>query len=152
MYNNVLVLGRVKVGRNTWIGPGCILDGSGGDLQIGDWCSISAGVRSTGVTLALRPSVCNGGTRFHSADNASRALNGAIPDPAADVRGGVNSDALLGDLDQYDDSDLLFSSAPEPGPINSDRQGDEGSVWRRIMGAVIARARRERPAPEIAAV
>lgn len=45
MYDNVLVLGRVKVGRNTWIGPGCILDGSGGDLQIGDWCSISAGVQ-----------------------------------------------------------------------------------------------------------
>ena len=45
MYDNVLVLGAVKVGRNTWIGPGCILDGSGGDLQIGDWCSISAGVQ-----------------------------------------------------------------------------------------------------------
>src|SRR3954468_13914901 len=43
MYDNVLVLGSVSVGRNTWIGPGCILDGSGGDLQIGDWCSISAG-------------------------------------------------------------------------------------------------------------
>ena len=45
MYDNVLVLGDVRVGRNTWIGPGCILDGSGGDLQIGDWCSISAGVQ-----------------------------------------------------------------------------------------------------------
>lgn len=45
MYDNVLVLGSVKVGCNTWIGPGCILDGSGGDLQIGDWCSISAGVQ-----------------------------------------------------------------------------------------------------------
>lgn len=45
MYDNVLVLGRVKVGRKTWIGPGCILDGSGGDLLIGDWCSISAGVQ-----------------------------------------------------------------------------------------------------------
>jgi acetyltransferase-like isoleucine patch superfamily enzyme len=45
MYDNVLVRGDVKVGRNTWIGPGCILDGSGGRLQIGDWCSISAGVQ-----------------------------------------------------------------------------------------------------------
>src|ERR1700761_5232066 len=45
MYDNVLVLGDVKVGRNTWIGPGCILDGSGGGLEIGDWCSISAGVQ-----------------------------------------------------------------------------------------------------------
>ncbi len=45
MYDNVLVLSEVKVGRNTWIGPGCILDGSGGGLEIGDWCSISAGVQ-----------------------------------------------------------------------------------------------------------
>ncbi|RFB81103.1 acyltransferase [Methylovirgula sp. 4M-Z18] len=45
MYDNVLVLGDVKVGRNTWIGPGCILDGSGGGLRVGDWCSISAGTQ-----------------------------------------------------------------------------------------------------------
>jgi acetyltransferase-like isoleucine patch superfamily enzyme len=45
MYDNVLVRGDVKVGRDTWIGPGCILDGSGGPLEIGDWCSISAGVQ-----------------------------------------------------------------------------------------------------------
>jgi acetyltransferase-like isoleucine patch superfamily enzyme len=45
MYDNVLVRGAVSIGQNTWIGPGCILDGSGGDLQIGDWCSISAGVQ-----------------------------------------------------------------------------------------------------------
>ena len=45
MYDNVLVLGEVKVGRKTWIGPNCILDGSGGSLEIGDWCSISAGVQ-----------------------------------------------------------------------------------------------------------
>src|SRR5215475_11536630 len=43
MYDNVLVLGNVKVGKNTWIGPNCILDGSGYELRIGDWCDISAG-------------------------------------------------------------------------------------------------------------
>jgi acetyltransferase-like isoleucine patch superfamily enzyme len=30
------------VGKHCWIGPNCILDGSGG-LEIGDYCSISAG-------------------------------------------------------------------------------------------------------------
>jgi acetyltransferase-like isoleucine patch superfamily enzyme len=45
MYDSVLVLGHVRVGRDTWIGPGCILDGSGGELQIGNWCSISAGAQ-----------------------------------------------------------------------------------------------------------
>jgi acetyltransferase-like isoleucine patch superfamily enzyme len=43
-YDNVLIIGEVKVGNNTWIGPNCILDGSGG-LEIGDYCSISAGVQ-----------------------------------------------------------------------------------------------------------
>ncbi len=43
-YDNVLVIGDVKVGRNTWIGPNVVLDGSGG-LEIGDYCSISAGVQ-----------------------------------------------------------------------------------------------------------
>ena len=38
------ILGNVKVGKNTWIGPNCILDGIGG-LEIGDNCSISAGVQ-----------------------------------------------------------------------------------------------------------
>lgn len=44
IYDSALVFGEVKVGRNTWIGPFTILDGSGG-LTIGDNCSISAGVQ-----------------------------------------------------------------------------------------------------------
>ena len=43
-YDNVLILGKVTVGSNTWIGPNVILDGSGG-LRIGDFVSISAGVQ-----------------------------------------------------------------------------------------------------------
>ncbi|MGC9398905.1 MAG: acyltransferase [Anaerolineae bacterium] len=44
IYDSCIVLGDVKVGEQTWIGPYTILDGSGG-LSIGDWCSISAGVQ-----------------------------------------------------------------------------------------------------------
>lgn len=44
VYDNVVILGKVKVGCNTWIGPNVILDGSGG-LEIGSFCSISAGVQ-----------------------------------------------------------------------------------------------------------
>ncbi len=43
IYDNALVFGDVKVGENTWIGPYTILDGTGG-LEIGSFCSISAGV------------------------------------------------------------------------------------------------------------
>jgi acetyltransferase-like isoleucine patch superfamily enzyme len=44
VYDSVLVLGDVAVGKNTWVGPFVILDGSGG-LKIGRNCSISAGVQ-----------------------------------------------------------------------------------------------------------
>ncbi len=44
IYQNSYVYGDVKVGKNTWIGPFTLLDGSGG-LTIGDNCSISSGVQ-----------------------------------------------------------------------------------------------------------
>jgi acetyltransferase-like isoleucine patch superfamily enzyme len=44
IYDSAMVFGRVSVGAHSWIGPGVLLDGSGGPLDIGDWCSISAGV------------------------------------------------------------------------------------------------------------
>lgn len=44
IYNSALVFGNVKAGVKTWIGPYVILDGSGGDIEIGEYCSISAGV------------------------------------------------------------------------------------------------------------
>ena len=44
VYDSCLVLGDVRVGERTWIGPFTVLDGSGG-LEIGSNCSISAGVQ-----------------------------------------------------------------------------------------------------------
>jgi acetyltransferase-like isoleucine patch superfamily enzyme len=44
IYDSACVFGNVTVGRRTWIGPNCVLDGSG-QLTIGDTCSISAGVQ-----------------------------------------------------------------------------------------------------------
>jgi acetyltransferase-like isoleucine patch superfamily enzyme len=43
-YNNVLILGDVDIGKNCWIGPNVVLDGTGG-LVIGDNVDISAGVQ-----------------------------------------------------------------------------------------------------------
>lgn len=45
IYDSAMVYGDVKIGENTWIGPYTLLDGSGGGLVIGSWCSISAGVQ-----------------------------------------------------------------------------------------------------------
>lgn len=44
IYDSSHVFGNVTVGKNTWIGPFTILDGSG-NLKIGDNNSISAGVQ-----------------------------------------------------------------------------------------------------------
>lgn len=44
IYDSAIVFGDVSVGENSWIGPQVILDGSGGNLRIGAYCSISAGV------------------------------------------------------------------------------------------------------------
>lgn len=60
IYDNSYVYGNVKVGKNTWIGPLTILDGSGGELTIGDYCSISAGVQ------------------IYTHDSVKWALNGGI--------------------------------------------------------------------------
>lgn len=45
IYDSAVVIGDVKVGVKTWIGPSTVLDGSGGGLTIGSYCSISAGVQ-----------------------------------------------------------------------------------------------------------
>ena len=44
IYDSTTVHGDVKIGDNTWIGPFCTIDGTGG-LSIGRFCSISTGVR-----------------------------------------------------------------------------------------------------------
>ena len=44
IYHHSYVYGDVRVGRGSWIGPNTLLDGSG-RLEIGDFCSISAGAQ-----------------------------------------------------------------------------------------------------------
>ena len=41
IYDSCVVMGEVSVGRNSWIGPYTMLDGSGGGLTIGDFVSVS---------------------------------------------------------------------------------------------------------------
>jgi acetyltransferase-like isoleucine patch superfamily enzyme len=45
IYNSAAVYGDVRVGAHTWVGPNTLLDGSGGGLTIGAYCSISSGVQ-----------------------------------------------------------------------------------------------------------
>ena len=43
IYNSSTIVGDVKVGNNTWIGPFTSIDGTGG-LEIGAYCALSASV------------------------------------------------------------------------------------------------------------
>lgn len=42
IYDSAIVIGDVIIGRNVWIGPNVMLDGSGG-LRIGDYCTLATG-------------------------------------------------------------------------------------------------------------
>jgi acetyltransferase-like isoleucine patch superfamily enzyme len=66
IYNSATVTGDVSIGKGTWIGPFCSLDGTGG-LEIGEHCDISAGAQ------------------LMSHDTVRRALSGGVapPDRAA---------------------------------------------------------------------
>ena len=43
VYDDCLLIGEVTLGSDSWVGPGCILDGSGGGLSIGHHVDIGAG-------------------------------------------------------------------------------------------------------------
>jgi acetyltransferase-like isoleucine patch superfamily enzyme len=43
VYDDCLILGDVRVGRNCWIGPYTILDGNHAPLEIGDYVDVGAG-------------------------------------------------------------------------------------------------------------
>lgn len=45
IYDSCVIIGEVKIGHNTWVGPYTLLDGSGDGLTIGNNCSISSGVQ-----------------------------------------------------------------------------------------------------------
>jgi acetyltransferase-like isoleucine patch superfamily enzyme len=76
VYDSALVIGDVRVGINTWIGPNTVLDGSGG-LTIGDNCSISTGVQ------------------IYSHDTIRRALSGGVAGPERAATS-IGSNSYLG--------------------------------------------------------
>ncbi len=43
IYDSALVYGDVTVGAHTWIGPNVLLDGSGGPVRLGEYCSVASG-------------------------------------------------------------------------------------------------------------
>ena len=44
IYDSATIMGDVKLGDNVWIGPFCMVDGTGG-LKIGDYVDMSTGVK-----------------------------------------------------------------------------------------------------------
>lgn len=89
IYDASVVIGDVAVGRNCWIGPFTLLDGSGG-LEIGDFCSISAGVQIyshdsvawalSGGTAAMAKAATRIGSRVYIGPNTVIAKGVTIGD------------------------------------------------------------------------
>lgn len=77
VYDSCLILGQVRVGEHTWIGPFTVLDGSGGGLDIGDHCSISAGVQ------------------IYTHDTVARSLSGGVA-PIAQAPTRIGSNCYIG--------------------------------------------------------
>lgn len=77
VYDSCIVLGDVTVGENTWIGPFTVLDGSGGGLEIGAHCSISAGVQ------------------IYTHDTVEHSLSGGSA-PTAQARTRIGSNSYIG--------------------------------------------------------
>jgi acetyltransferase-like isoleucine patch superfamily enzyme len=44
IFDSATIIGDIKIGKNVWIGPECMMDGTGG-LEIGNWVDISTGVK-----------------------------------------------------------------------------------------------------------
>jgi acetyltransferase-like isoleucine patch superfamily enzyme len=65
VYENCYIYGSPKVGKDTWIGPFTLLDGTGG-LEIGDGCSIASGVHI--YTHAVQEWVVSEGKKPKSKD------------------------------------------------------------------------------------
>lgn len=76
VYDSTAVFGDVQVGRDSWIGPNCVLDGSHG-LEIGSTCSISAGCQ------------------LYSHDTVAWAVSGGVA-PARQARTVVGDAVYLG--------------------------------------------------------
>jgi acetyltransferase-like isoleucine patch superfamily enzyme len=96
VYDNVLILGNVKVGRHTWIGPNVILDGRGG-LDVGDYCSISAGVQIyTHNTVRWSTTLGDANIEF----KPTRIGNGVYIGPGSIIQMGVEigDQAVIGAL------------------------------------------------------
>jgi acetyltransferase-like isoleucine patch superfamily enzyme len=103
VYDSAVILGDVRVGDHTWVGPFTVLDGSGG-LAIGSYCSISAGVQiythdsvnwaTSGGTAPYERAPTRIGSRCYIGPNTIVAMGVTIGDGCIV---GANS-VVLGDL------------------------------------------------------
>ena len=95
VYNNSYIYGNVKIGKNSWIGPYTILDGSGSKLIIGDYVSISAGVHV--YTHNVVKSMLSGGKIPYEKKSVSIGSNTYIgPNVIISMKGDVGNRCVIG--------------------------------------------------------
>jgi acetyltransferase-like isoleucine patch superfamily enzyme len=85
-----LVVGEPEIGEGTWIGPFCVVDGSGG-LTVGAGCDISAGAQIYTHSTVRR---CVSGRTYEVVDRAPTTLGDRVFVGANAV---VNMGVTIGD-------------------------------------------------------
>lgn len=87
---SVVLAGEPVIGEGTWIGPFCVIDGSGG-LRIGQGCDISAGAQIYSHSSAKR---CVSGRAYPIVDRRSTVVGDHVFIGAGAV---VNMGVTIGD-------------------------------------------------------
>jgi acetyltransferase-like isoleucine patch superfamily enzyme len=116
VYDNVVIIGNVSVGQNTWIGPNVILDGSGG-LHIGSNCSISAGVQIYSHD-SVKWAISGGIEKYEYAN--TRVGNNCYIGPNTIIAKGV----VIGDGSIIGSNSLVNADMP----INSNAYGNPAKI------------------------
>jgi acetyltransferase-like isoleucine patch superfamily enzyme/glycosyltransferase involved in cell wall biosynthesis len=135
VYDSTLVLGQVAVGLQTWIGPHCILDGSGG-LTIGSTCSISASCQLYSHDT-VGWAVSGGKAPFrHSKTTIG---DGVYLGPGTVVAAGVaiGNNSIIGALSlvNHDIPPFSFAAGAPARVIGQVRVSDDGSYMIEALGS-----------------
>ena len=95
VYHNSYIYGDVKIGKNTWIGPYTLLDGSGGGIKLGDYVSISSGVHV--YTHNVVKSMLSGGKIPYEKNKVKIGNNTYIgPYAIISMKGSIGNQCVIG--------------------------------------------------------
>jgi carbonic anhydrase/acetyltransferase-like protein (isoleucine patch superfamily) len=128
IYNSATLIGDVRIGERTWVGPFCLLDGGGG-LQIGRNCSISTGCHLlTHDTVKWALSGGRSGYEYERTRIGDCCFLGCQVVVTKGVRIGNHCLIAAGAVVTQDVQDFTIAAGVPAKPIGKIRLGADGEV------------------------